>query len=213
MLKLELASGSGRLLAVGAHSDDLEIGCGGTILRLVAEQAISEVKWVVLSGGEERAREAEASARAFLEGVPQADVVVRGFRDGFFPYVGSEVKEFFETLKAFRPDLVFVPRRDDLHQDHRLVGELAWNTFRDDLILEYEIPKYDGDLRSPNVFFELPEATCRQKVKAIVEGFASQAHRSWFTEEVFWSLLRLRGFESCSQSGYAEGFHCRKVVI
>jgi LmbE family N-acetylglucosaminyl deacetylase len=202
------------VLALGAHADDLEIGCGGTVLRLVAAGAVAEVWWVVLSGDEVRAEEAEASAHAFLDGVPRPNVVLRRFRDGFFPYQGGEVKDFFEQLKLeFQPDLIFTHRRDDLHQDHRLLCELTWNTFRSHLILEYEVPKYDGDLRSPNLFVELSEETCRRKVDTLIRGFPSQAQREWFSEDVFWSLLRLRGFESSASSGYAEGFHCRKIVL
>jgi len=214
MLSLELPSGALRLLALGAHADDLEIGCGGTLLRLAGEGRIAEARWVVLSGDQTRAAEAQRAASIFLERVPSCEVVTGAFRDGFFPYDGGKVKDFFEELKLdFQPDLVLTHRREDLHQDHRLVSELTWNTFRDHLILEYEVPKYDGDLRSPNLFVELSETVCRRKVAAIVEGFASQAQRSWFTEDLFWSLLRLRGVESSSTTGFAEGFHCRKVAL
>jgi LmbE family N-acetylglucosaminyl deacetylase len=217
VLRVDLQStvnGGHRLLALGAHSDDLEIGCGGTVLRLAEAGLVSEVWWIVLSGNEARAREAEDSAASFLEGVPRANVLVRDFRDGFFPNHGGEIKDFFEELKlAFEPDILLTHRRDDLHQDHRLISELTWNTFRNHLILEYEIPKYDGDLRSPNVFVELPEEICRRKVDSLVTGFASQSSRGWFTADVFWSLLRLRGLESNAPSGYAEGFHCRKILF
>jgi LmbE family N-acetylglucosaminyl deacetylase len=217
VLTMELGvppEGGYRVLAVGAHADDLEIGCGGTVLRLVAAGAVTEVWWVVLSGDEARAEEAEASAQAFLDGVPRPKIVLRRFRDGFFPYQGGEVKDFFEQLKLkFQPDLIFTHRRDDLHQDHRLLCELTWNTFRSHLILEYEVPKYDGDLRSPNLFVELSEENCRRKVDTLIRSFPSQARRGWFSEDVFWSLLRLRGFESSVSSGYAEGFHCRKMVL
>lgn len=217
MLRLELpraCDGGYRLLALGAHADDLEIGCGGTVLRLAEAGLIAEARWVVLSGVEERAREAAASAQTFLAGVPKKEVVQRSFRDGFFPYEGGAVKDFFEEeLKGFDPDIVLTHRRQDLHQDHRLVSELAGNTFRNHLILEYEVPKFDGDLRSPNVFVELDEDVCKRKVDSIVDGFASQGDRHWFTADVFWSLLRLRGLESASRTGYAEGFHCRKLVL
>jgi len=217
VLTLELRSppaGGYRVLAVGAHADDLEIGCGGTVLRLAAAGVLADVWWIVLSGDDVRAREAEGSARAFLEGVPRPNVVLRRFRDGFFPYHGAEIKDFFEQLKLdFQPDIVFTHRRDDLHQDHRLLCELTWNTFRNHLILEYEVPKYDGDLRSPNVFVELPEEICRRKIETLIRSFPSQAHRTWFRDDVFWSLLRLRGFECATSTGYAEGFHCRKIVV
>jgi len=216
LLKLALpeARGGHRVLAVGAHADDLEIGCGGTILRLAGDGLISEAWWVVLSGDERRAAEAEASASVFLDGIPQPNVLLRHFRDGFFPYSGGGIKEFFEQLKTeFEPDILFTPRREDLHQDHRIVSELTWNTFRTHLILEYEVPKYDGDLRSPNVFVDLSEEICRRKVEMLRTQFPSQAHRAWFTDDAFWSLLRLRGLESNASSGYAEGFHCRKIVL
>jgi len=203
-----------RMLAVGAHSDDLEIGCGGTVMRLAEEGLLGEACWVVLSGDEQRAGEARAAASVFLEGVPKTEFVLEQFRDGFFPYDGGAVKDVFERLKReLRPDLVFTHRREDAHQDHRLVSELTWNTFRDHLVLEYEVPKYDGDLRSPNVFVELSEELCRRKVDAILGSFGSQTTRHWFTDDVFWSLLRLRGLESCSWTGYAEGFHARKVAL
>jgi LmbE family N-acetylglucosaminyl deacetylase len=216
LLRLEAPEGRGghRVLALGAHSDDLEIGCGGTILRLAAAGLLADAWWIVLSGDQARAEEAKAGADAFLEGVPRSTVLMRDFRDGFFPYVGGELKGFFEELKhQVQPDVIFTPRREDFHQDHRLVSELTWNTFRNHLILEYEVPKYDGDLRSPNVFVELSEELCRRKVDTLVGAFASQAHRAWFTPDVFWSLLRLRGLEANAASGYAEGFQCRKLVL
>ena len=216
MLRLELppADGGYRVLAIGAHSDDLEIGCGGTILRLAGAGLIREARWVVLSGEDGRAREAERSAAVFLEHVPASRFERHELRDGFFPYEGGRLKEWFEELKLdFEPDLVLTHRREDAHQDHRTVAELTWNTFRNHLILEYEVPKYDGDLRSPNFFVELSEELCRRKIDALVNGFASQAHRGWFTEDLFWSLLRLRGIEARSPTGYAEGFHCRKVAF
>jgi LmbE family N-acetylglucosaminyl deacetylase len=216
LLRLELPSVEGgyRVLAIGAHSDDLEIGCGGTVLRLAEAGLIREARWVVLSGEDDRAREAEASAELFLRAVPTSRFERRHLRDGFFPYAGGELKDFFEELKLdFEPDLVLTHRREDAHQDHRLVSDLTWNTFRNHLILEYEVPKYDGDLRSPNFFVELPEELCRRKVEAIVNGFESQSHRGWFTGDLFWSLLRLRGIEACSSTGYAEGFDCRKLAF
>ena len=215
-LRLEAKEGGGgyRVLALAAHSDDLEIGCGGSILRLAAAGLLAEVWWIVLSGDEARAEEAKVSAATFLEHVPRSTVVTKDFRDGFFPYHGGELKEFFEELKPqVQPDVIFTPRRDDLHQDHRLVSELTWNTFRNHLVLEYEVPKYDGDLRSPNVFVELSEELCRRKVDALVAAFATQAHRAWFTPDVFWSLLRLRGLEANAESGFAEAFNCRKLVV
>ena len=217
MLTLDLG-GPGRpparVLALGAHSDDLEIGCGGTILRLVQEYPALEWHWLVLGATGERADEARASAEAFLEGAPARTVTVEAFRDGFFPYQGEQIKERFEELKrSFAPDLILTHYRHDLHQDHRLVADLTWNTFRDHLILEYEIPKYDGDLGSPNLFVRLDAATARRKVEGLLAGFPSQRSRRWFAEEVFLALMRLRGMESNAPSGYAEGFYCRKAVI
>ncbi len=216
MLGLDLGrprDGAYEVLVVGAHADDVEIGCGGTILNLVGQGLPIRVTWVVLSAADAREREAHESAAAFLKDVERANVVVKAFRDGFFPWVGAEIKEFFETLKPVEPDLVLVHRRDDAHQDHRLVAELTWNTFRDHLILEYEIPKYDGDLGRPNLFVPLPAATCERKVELLLEGFPSQRDRRWFTPDTFWALLRLRGVEAGSPSGFAEGFHCHKAVL
>jgi LmbE family N-acetylglucosaminyl deacetylase len=204
----------GRLLVIGAHSDDIEIGCGGTILKLVEQGAISAICWVVLSGAGERAAEAEGSAHALLNGAVEKRVIVRDFKDGFFPYDGGEIKAFFETLKKeFSPDIIFTHQRQDLHQDHRVSCELTWNTFRDHLILEYEVPKYDGDLGSPNVFVHLDESTVRVKIENILGHFASQAERRWFSEDVFRSMLRLRGMESNSPTLFAEGFYSRKILL
>ena len=203
-----------RVLVVGAHADDIEIGCGGTILRLISEHRESTVDWVVLSGDGERATEAAESASAFLEGAAARRVVIEAFRDGFFPYDGAAVKEFFERLKAEAdPDLILTHRLEDRHQDHRLVAELTWNTFRNHLILEYEIPKYEGDLGQPNLFVPLSAELCERKVELLRKGFPSQAGRYWFTDDTFWAQLRLRGLECRSQSRFAEAFHARKLVL
>ena len=203
-----------RVLALGAHADDIEIGCGGTVLRLVETYPDLEWWWVVLSAHGERRQEAQASADGFLQPAQEPNVVLREFKDGFFPYLGGEVKTFFEELKAqVAPDLVLTHTRGDLHQDHRLVAELTWNTFRDHLILEYEIPKYDGDLGAPSVFVHLSEATCRRKIDYLLRHFVSQRSRRWFTADLFLSLLRLRGMESNSPTQYAEAFYSRKIVI
>jgi LmbE family N-acetylglucosaminyl deacetylase len=202
------------VLVVGAHADDIEIGCGGTVLQLAAGGAPLRVTWVVLAASGVREREAVGSAAAFLKDVEQTTVVLRSFRDGFFPGVWGEVKEVFEELKReVAPDLIMVPRRDDAHQDHRLVAELSWNTFRDHLVLEYEIPKYDGDLGNPNLYVPLPAATCERKVELLLEQFPSQRDRRWYTPDTFWALLRLRGVESNAPSGFAEAFHCRKATL
>ncbi|MGH7402859.1 MAG: PIG-L deacetylase family protein, partial [Candidatus Rokuibacteriota bacterium] len=157
---------------------------------------------------------ARASAEAILAGVKTRNVQVKAFRDGFLPYQGAEVKEAFEALKqTVAPDLIFTHYRADLHQDHRLVSELTWNTFRDHLILEYEIPKFDGDLGSPNVFVHLDQALCRRKIDNLVRSFPSQADRRWFSEDTFRAILRLRGMESNAPDGYAEGFYSRKLIL
>lgn len=214
-LKFDLdAQGLRRVLCLGAHCDDIEIGCGGALLRLIQEHPALEICWVVFSAEGERRAEAAASAELFLKGVPQKRVVLHNFRDGFFPYVGGQIKEMFLNLeKEFRPDLVFTHYRHDLHQDHRLISELTWNSFRDHVILEYEIPKYDGDLGSPNVFVPLERGTCDQKVDYILRSFISQTGRYWFTKDTFFSLLRLRGVEARSSTQFAEAFYSRKLCL
>ena len=203
-----------RLLCLGAHCDDIEIGCGGTILSLAAAGRELEVWWIVFSSDERRKQEALNSAESFLENVVNKKVMIHRLRDGFFPYVGAELKECFEQLKSeVSPDVILTHCRHDLHQDHRLVSELTWNTFRNQLILEYEIPKYDGDFGSPNVFVPLDESICRCKIDNIVRVFVSQNRRNWFSRELFSSILRLRGMEANACSGYAEAFYCRKAVL
>jgi LmbE family N-acetylglucosaminyl deacetylase len=200
-----------RVLCLGAHSDDIEIGCGGTLLKLLRDRPDLQVRWVVFSGRGSRAREARASAKAFLAGAAKSKVVVRQFRDSFFPTQLKEVKGYFETIKSsFEPDLVFTHYRDDRHQDHRVVSDLTWNTFRNHVILEYEIPKYDGDLGIPNFFVRLEENHCRKKVEYLCRHFQTQANKHWFAEETFRGLMRLRGMECAS--AYAEAFYCRKFV-
>jgi LmbE family N-acetylglucosaminyl deacetylase len=217
MLSLPLTGAAGkplRVLCLGAHSDDIEIGCGGTVLALIAQVPCVEVAWVVLSGTGPRAEEARRSAALFLHGALKANVAVRDFRDGFFPYEGGRLKEYFEELKgAPGPDVIFTHHRADRHQDHRLVSDLTWNTFRDHLILEYEIPKYDGDLGRPNCYVPLDDAHCRTKVRHLLDAFPSQRDRRWFTEETFRALLRLRGVECASPTGYAEAFHAHKWTL
>jgi len=215
VLGLELADRPPTVLAIGCHADDIEIGCGGTILELVARYPETELTWLVLSSNEQRAAEATASAHAFLAGLGRAPtVVVESFRDGFLPYVGGAVKERFEALKGeVEPDLILTHTRSDLHQDHRLACELTWNTFRDHLILEYEIPKWDADLTPPSVYVPLSAESATRKVELLLEHFASQRDRHWFTSDVFLGLMRLRGLESNAPEGYAEAFHGRKLVV
>ena len=203
-----------RLLCLGAHPDDIEIGAGGTILRLIAERRIRSARWAVLSGNEARAAEARAAAERFLEGVDDRLVSVAAFRDGRFPATWAEIKDALEAIASEgRPDLVLAPRRDDWHQDHRLVGELVWTVFRDELILEYEIPKWDGDLVTPNVYVQLPAWAIERKARLIAESFPSQAGRDWFSPETFEALARLRGIEARAPEHFAEGFHGRKLTI
>jgi LmbE family N-acetylglucosaminyl deacetylase len=216
-VRLRLADGDRpvtRVLALGCHSDDIEIGCGATLLALTRARADVEVTWVVFSAEGGRVDEAKASAGRFLDAAARAEVAVHGFRDGFLPYVGGEVKDVFESLKAsVDPELVLTHTRFDLHQDHRLVCELTWNTFRDHLILEYEVPKYDGDLGSPNLFVPITRELAEEKVRLVGEAFPSQSDKHWFEAEVFMGLMRLRGMESRSPSGYAEAFTCRKLSL
>lgn len=203
-----------RILCLGSHSDDIEIGCGGTLLKLLAVRPAPEVHWIVFSADGERVREAQRSAALFLRGVKKSEVVVQDFRNGFFPYQGTQIKEYFEALKLeFSPDVIFTHYRHDLHQDHRTICDLTWNTFRNHFILEYEIPKYDGDLGVPNCFVPLSEGQCRKKIAYILRSFCSQAGKHWFTEDVFRALLRLRGLESASPTRFAEAFYCRKMVL
>jgi LmbE family N-acetylglucosaminyl deacetylase len=202
-----------RVLCLGAHSDDIEIGCGGTILQLAGNCEHVEFWWVVFSATGKRRTEALKSANSFLK-KKDKKVIIKSFRESFFFDECAKIKEFFEELKqAFRPNLIFTHYRNDLHQDHRTVSDLTWNTFRNHLILEYEVPKYDGDLGSPNFFVSLDEQTKSSKVGSIISNFRTQENRHWFTEDTFVSLMRLRGVESGGDSRYAEAFHCRKMVF
>lgn len=215
MLKLSLGSASGplRILCLGAHSDDIEIGCGGTLLRILAEHSNVHVDWVVFSANRVRKTEATKSAKLFLNRAKSKRVTVHSYRDGFFPFQGAKIKTSFEGLKSANPDLIFTHYRNDLHQDHRLINQLAWNTFRNHMILEYEIPKYDGDLGSPNVFFAIDESICRAKAAILDQAFATQRKKHWFSEGTFLALMRIRGVESCSPTRYAEAFYGRKVTL
>jgi LmbE family N-acetylglucosaminyl deacetylase len=216
MLPLQLDTGAEplRLLCLGAHPDDIEIGCGGTLVRLLEERPDTIVRWIVFSGNAERRAEAEASARQFLGARAAEAVSVHDFRDGFFPAEFSALKEKFEMLaRAVRPNLILTHFRNDLHQDHRTVAELTYNTFRDHLVWEYEIPKYDGDLGNPNLFVPLDGEQCRRKVAAILDNFASQARRQWFTADTFMAMARLRGIGCNAPAGFAEAFYCRKAVV
>ena len=203
-----------RVLCLGAHSDDIEIGCGGTILRLLAQRNNIEVAWVVFSSGGERKDEALKSAKKFLRCAKQRKVLVKNFQESFFPYKGQAIKAFFEELKEqFVPDVIFTHYRHDLHQDHRVISDFTWNTWRNHLILEYEIPKYDGDLGVPNAFVPLDEAIVKNKARILISSFRTQRTKQWFSEDTFLSLARIRGIECNSPDRYAEAFYCRKATI
>jgi LmbE family N-acetylglucosaminyl deacetylase len=216
MRALDFALGSTaplRLLCLGAHSDDIEIGAGGFILELLNGRRPVDVDWVVFSSDAVREKEARRSAALFLKGARRQRVIVKQFRDGFFPYEPA-IKQVFEDLKAGPPpDLVLTHYRDDRHQDHRTLSDLAWNTFRDHIVLEYEIPKYDGDLGSPNCFVHLQRRTCDRKIALLQKAFGTQRGKDWFDPATFFGLMRLRGMESRSASGYAEAFYARKTVL
>jgi LmbE family N-acetylglucosaminyl deacetylase len=214
MIRLGLDRQSGeplRVLCLGAHSDDIEIGCGGTILRFAKEHPDCIFYWVVFSANGARCEEARRACERFAG--TRARPVFKTFRDGFMPFEGAQVKEVFEELKTVSPDVIFTHTANDAHQDHRLVCDLTWNTFRNHLIVEYEIPKYDGDLGRPGVFVPLAPEIYRKKVEYLMEVFESQRKKHWFREETFLSLMRLRGMECNSPSGYAEAFYCRKLVL
>jgi LmbE family N-acetylglucosaminyl deacetylase len=217
MMRLRLnapASGKLEILCLGCHSDDIEIGCGGTILRLAEENPGCVFHWVVFSAIGVREEEARRAATLFAGAKAPKGPLLKTFPDGFMPFVGAELKAVFEELKkSISPDLIFTHYRKDAHQDHRQVSELTWNTFRDHLILEYEIPKYDGDMGQPNTFVPLEAETCQKKVRYLMEAFQSQQSKRWFQQDTFLSLMRLRGMECNAPSGYAEAFYARKLVL
>jgi LmbE family N-acetylglucosaminyl deacetylase len=202
-----------KVLCLGCHSDDIEIGCGGSILWLAAQYPACQFHWVVFAATGERRQEAQAGAERFAGPHRLSGTQLRDFPDGFMPFAGADIKTVFEDLKPVAPDVIFTHSRDDAHQDHRLIAELTWNTFRDHLILEYEIPKYDGDLGRPNVFMPLDRHHVEQKIDYLMDVFRSQRSRRWFERETFLSLSRLRGMECNAPSGYAEAFYCRKLVL
>jgi LmbE family N-acetylglucosaminyl deacetylase len=217
MIALKLDGGTNnalQILALGCHSDDIEIGCGGAILRLGVEHPDCVFHWVVFSAIGARAAEARHAAAQFVDPLRLKGPVLKTFPDGFMPFVGADIKPVFEELKrAVSPDLIFTHNRRDAHQDHRLISELTWNTFRNHLILEYEIPKYDGDMGQPSVFLPISLEMCEKKVRLIMDTFRSQCDKRWFQRETFLSLMRLRGMECNSPSGYAEAFYGRKLVL
>jgi LmbE family N-acetylglucosaminyl deacetylase len=203
-----------RLLCLGAHSDDIEIGCGGLILQLLSQRRRVDVDWVVFSARDQREREARKSAGLFLRGARRSRVIVKAFRDGFFPHEFPEIKGVFEELKSdTSPDVILTHYRDDRHQDHRTLSDLTWNTFRDHCILEYEIPKYDGDMGAPNLFVPLRANVAGRKIKHLEAVFGTQRGKHWFDADTFRGLMRLRGMECRAKDRYAEAFYARKVVV
>jgi LmbE family N-acetylglucosaminyl deacetylase len=200
------------VLCLGAHCDDIEIGAGGTLLKLLDTCQVNSVLWVIFASTEVRKKEATASAKRFLAKTSNHDIRIQSYRDGFLPFMAAEVKDYFESLKKeFVPDIIFTHYRDDRHQDHRLVSDLTWNTWRNHLILEYEIPKYDGDLGIPNFYVPLDEKYIEKRNKIVLESFESQQSKHWFDDATFKALPRLRGMESATT--YAEAFYARKVIF
>ncbi len=203
-----------RVLCLGAHADDIEIGCGGTLLRLAANHPGLDIGWCVFSGSVERRKEAVQSARTMLPGLQPSLLLVEKFRESHFPDRWEAIKDACEGIrKRFEPDLIFTHYRGDRHQDHRVLSDLTWNTFRNHAIVEYEIPKFDGDFGAPNVFVPLEPRLAKRKVRGIIQGFPSQSNKHWFTEDLLFSVLRIRGMECASTSGYAEAFYGRKIVL
>ena len=200
-----------RVLCIGAHCDDIEIGCGATILRLLRTRRDVSIRWVVLSSTDVRAREAHAAATLFLRGARTRDVRVEAFPDGYFPHEGADIKRYFDGLREPAPHLVFTHYREDRHQDHRVVSDTTWQTFRDTLVLEYEIPKYDGDLGAPNLFVPIDASTAERKIRYLTKCYATQRSKPWFTAETLRAILRLRAIEARAPR-YAEAFYARKVV-
>ncbi|MBV9623090.1 MAG: PIG-L family deacetylase [Acidobacteria bacterium] len=216
MIRLHLdsnAAGALKVLCLGAHSDDIEIGCGGTILWLAERYPSCQFHWAVFSATGVREAEARCAANLFAGSLLKG-LLLHSFQDGFMPYSGADIKALFEKeLKPLSPNLILTHRGADAHQDHRLISELTWNTFRDHLILEYEIPKYDGDMGRPGVFVPLPSQLWRRKISYIIDTFHSQRGKVWFQEETFTSLMRLRGMECNAPDGYAEAFYGRKILL
>jgi LmbE family N-acetylglucosaminyl deacetylase len=216
MKALQLAAPGERLavLCLGAHSDDIEIGAGATLLSMVDRGIHLEVHWCVLSAQGDREEEARSSAADFLSGAVNAQIDIMSFRDGFFPEQGDAIKSWFETLKRrANPDVIFTHRRDDAHQDHRQVCRLTWNTFRDHCILEYEIPKWDGDLGQPNLYIPVPEIVLQRKIDLLISHFGTQRSKQWFDRETFSGLARLRGMECRAPERFAEAFYARKLSL
>jgi LmbE family N-acetylglucosaminyl deacetylase len=211
--RLETGQRAPTILLLGAHCDDIEIGCGGALLSLVRQYPSARLVWVTLSSDDEREAETRAAAAKLLAGAKDIVVRVERFRGSYFPHEGAALKNCFESLKSYSPDWVITHHRNDLHQDHRIVNELTWNTFRDHVILEYEVPKFDGDLGTPNVYVPLTQAQLRRKCEILMECFPSQRTRAWFTPATFEAMARIRGIECNAPEGFAEAFYGRKLVL
>jgi LmbE family N-acetylglucosaminyl deacetylase len=202
------------ILCLGAHCDDIDIGCGGALLALLDRRPGIDVTWVAFSAGGERGKELQRSARRFLRKAGSSRIVTRDYRDGFLPAHFTSVKEDFEGLKKLPvPAVIFTHRRDDRHQDHRLIAELTWNTFRSHLILEYEVAKYEGDLATPSAYVGLEPTQVERKIRILLESYRTQRDKHWFTADTFRGLMRLRGIESGAPSGWAEGFYASKLLL
>ena len=211
---LELPGRPLNLLCIGAHSDDLEIGCAGTVLKWLRQRPGSSVTWVVLAASGERAREARRSASALLRAAANRQVVLGGFTDSNFPGEFKALKNWFEQLKrSTQPDVILTHRLEDRHQDHRTAAELTWQTWRNHLVLEYEIPKFEGDLGQPNLYVPLPAALARRKVEHLMRNFGTQRSRAWFQPQTFEGLMQLRAIECRAAEGFAEAFSARKLVL
>lgn len=214
MLNLAHSVAPRSILLIGAHCDDIEIGCGATVLSLIEKFPEAHFEWVVFSSTTARAEEAMRSSGIILSGARSKSVIIKTFRNGYFPYIGDQIKDYFESLKShIHPDLIFTHHSEDQHQDHRTLAKLTWNTFRDHLIYEYEIPKYDGGLGSPNCFIPASQSNADKKIATLLECFTSEKTKSWFTAETFSAMLRIRGIECNSATGLAEAFYCRKFVV
>lgn len=210
---INLSSQSPRILLLGAHCDDIEIGCGATVLQLAKRYPDAELLWVTLSADAQRAAETREAASLLTAGVARPTIRVEDFRGSYFPYEGERLKDFFEDVKTFEPHLILTHCRGDLHQDHRKVNELTWNTFRDHLIMEYEIPKFDGDLGTPNTYVPITRSELDRKCEILMQCFSSQLHRAWFTRDTFEAIARIRGIECNAPEGYAEAFFGRKIPL
>jgi LmbE family N-acetylglucosaminyl deacetylase len=216
MRALQFARPGDRLsvLCLGAHSDDIEIGTGATLLSMMDRGIHLDVHWCVLSAPGEREKEAKAAAADFLSKAASTQIEVMSFQDGFFPEQGDAIKSWFEMLKArANPDLILTHYRDDAHQDHRQICRLTSNTFRDHCVLEYEIPKWDGDLGQPNLYMPVSAEVLRRKIELLNMHFGSQRSKQWFDSEVFLGLARLRGMECRAPERYAEAFFARKLTV